>query len=200
MSLLSIGPTSANNAQTHSSRQGVRAFLNFPEVQKKTGLTPEIEGKKVVIQGFGNVGLWSAKFFHSHGAKVVAVGEWDSYVVNDQGIDIEALRVYKEQTKGFKGFMGGTVIETDPKKVLELECDILIPAALERVINKTNVANIKAKMVAEAANGPTTPYADDELNKRNVVIIPDLLLNAGGVTVSYFEVRGTPLEADLGFR
>lgn len=167
---------------------GVRAFLRFPEVQQKTGLTPEMEGKRVVVQGFGNVGLWSAKFFHSHGSKVIAVGEWDSYVVNEDGIDIEALRVYKDKNKSFKGFPGGTVFTEDPKKVLEIECDILIPAALERVINKSNVANIKAKVIGEAANGPTTPGADEALLKRGVVIIPDLLLNAGGVTVSYFEV------------
>lgn len=166
---------------------GVRAFLRFPEVQKKTGLTPEMEGKKVVVQGFGNVGMWTAKFFHSHGAKVIAVGEWDSYVVNENGIDIEALRVYKDKNKTFKGFPGGQVNTEDPKQVLEIECDILIPAALERVINKSNAHKIKAKLVGEAANGPLTPFADEELLERGVVIIPDLLLNAGGVTVSYFE-------------
>ncbi|KAI9031388.1 hypothetical protein DFJ74DRAFT_655552 [Hyaloraphidium curvatum] len=166
---------------------GVRAFLKFPEVQEKTGLSSDIEGKRVVIQGFGNVGMWTAKFFHSHGAKVIGVGEWDSYVTNDAGLDIEALSKYKEANKSFKGFPGGKVITENPSEVLELECDILIPAALERVVNKKNAHKIKAKIIGEAANGPLTPFADEYLNQANRVIIPDLFLNAGGVTCSYFE-------------
>ena len=165
---------------------GVREFLKYPEVQRKTGLTGEIRDKTVIIQGFGNVGYWSAKFFNQHGALVIAVTEREGAVVDENGLSIDELFEYRKRHGTFKDFPGA-IFMPDSSKVLELNCDILIPAALEKQINRKNADRIKAKIIGEGANGPTTPYADELLTERGVVIVPDLLLNAGGVTVSYFE-------------
>ncbi|GAM19123.1 hypothetical protein SAMD00019534_022980 [Acytostelium subglobosum LB1] len=165
---------------------GVREFLSYEEVLQKTGLTPGIKGKKIVIQGFGNVGYWAAKFFEQAGAKIVAVAEHNGAVYNPDGLNVDALNKYKLQKGTFIDFPGATNI-VDSVKALELPCDILIPAALEKQITIGNCHNIQAKIIGEAANGPMTPRAHDYLVQRGAVIIPDLLLNAGGVTVSYFE-------------
>ena len=143
------------------------------------------KNKTVVVQGFGNVGYHAALFF-SEDSKVTGVGEYDGYVTNDQGLDIEALKEYHLANGTIRGFPGGTTHD-EPDKVLELECDILIPAARELVITKSNMEKIKAKLIGEAANGPLSFEADDYLYKKGVVILPDLYLNAGGVLVSYFE-------------
>ncbi|KAJ3339074.1 glutamate dehydrogenase [Gonapodya sp. JEL0774] len=161
---------------------GVNEFLRFAEVQKATGLSPGLSGKTVVVQGFGNVGLWTARFFYDNGAKIIGIGEWDTYVYNENGLDIPNLFKHKQANGSFKGFSGGKVVTENLHEVLELECDILIPAALERQLNKGNADRIKAKIVAEAANGPTTPAAHDVLVSRGIVVIPDMYLNAGGVT------------------
>jgi len=166
---------------------GIREFLSYEEVLKKTGLTAGIRGKKIVVQGFGNVGYWAAKFFEQAGAKVIAVSEWNGAVYNPEGLNIDALLKYKEQHGSFIDFPGATMNIPHPTKALEINCDILIPAALEKQIHIGNAHNIQAKIIAEAANGPLTPRADEVLLQRGHVIIPDLLLNAGGVTVSYFE-------------
>jgi len=165
---------------------GIREFLSYEEVLKKTGLTPGLRGKSIVIQGFGNVGYWAARFFSESGAKIVAVAEFNGAVYNPNGLDVEALNKYKLQHGTFLGFPGAQNIE-DSTKALELECDILIPAALEKQIHIGNAHNIKAKIIGEAANGPMTPRGDEILLAKGTIIIPDLLLNAGGVTVSYFE-------------
>ncbi|KAG0306442.1 glutamate dehydrogenase [Dissophora globulifera] len=165
---------------------GVREFLQFKEVQAMTGLTGEIAGKTVIVQGFGNVGYWAAKFFHNNGAKIIGIGEHDLGVYDPAGLDIEALFKHRAEKGSFRGFYNAEIIE-QPIKILERECDILIPAALERQIGLKNAKLIKAKIIGEAANGPITPYAHDVLIKNGKVVIPDLLLNAGGVTVSYFE-------------
>ncbi|OMH84240.1 Glutamate dehydrogenase, mitochondrial [Zancudomyces culisetae] len=165
---------------------GIREFLGYPEVQEKMKHHGLIEGTTMVLQGFGNVGYWASKFFHSNGAKIIAIAEYDCGVYSRDGLDIDKLSEHKKRTGSFKGFTDATVVD-DPMKLLELECDVLIPAAMERQIGLKNVKNIRAKMVGEAANGPLTPGADEYLRQRGVLVIPDMLLNAGGVCVSYFE-------------
>ena len=160
---------------------GLREFFRHPDDAARAGM----DG--VVVQGLGNVGYHAAKFLSEEdGAKVTAVIERDGAVVNDSGISIEALRAYMVEHKKVEGFPGAEFV-ADGAKVLEKECDILLPAALEGVIVKENAPRIKARIIAEAANGPTTFDADRILNERGVVIIPDAYLNAGGVVVSYFE-------------
>jgi len=166
---------------------GIREFLSYEEVLQKLGLTPGLRGKKVVIQGFGNVGYWAAKFLEQAGSKIVAVSEVNGAVYNPEGMNVDALLKYKLQHGTFIDFPGATTNIPVGEKVLELSCDILIPAALEKQIHIGNAHQIQAKLIAEAANGPMTPRADEILIKGGHVIIPDLLLNAGGVTVSYFE-------------
>ncbi|KAF9095566.1 glutamate dehydrogenase [Mortierella sp. AD031] len=158
----------------------------FPEVQKMTGLDGNIAGKTVIVQGFGNVGYWAAKFFQNNGAKIIGIGEHDVSAYDPNGIDIEAIFKHRAEKGTFRGFGNAEIIDGSIK-VMERECDILIPAALERQIGLKNVKNIKAKIIGEAANGPITPDAHDYLVSQGKVVIPDLLLNAGGVTVSYFE-------------
>ncbi|KAI8920580.1 hypothetical protein BC831DRAFT_499109 [Entophlyctis helioformis] len=165
---------------------GVREFLGYEEIQKQTGLNGKIKDLRVVIQGFGNVGYWAARFLSTNGAKIIGIAEYNGGVYNDDGLDIEALLAHRQATKTFDGFAGGVFVQ-DSVSLLEKECDLLIPAALEQQIHVHNAPNIKAKLVAEAANGPVTPAAHDILIKRGIPVLPDLLLNAGGVTVSYFE-------------
>lgn len=165
---------------------GIRDFLQFPEIQFATNLTGGIRDKTVVVQGIGNVGYYSAHFVNKAGGKVVAICEYNGGIENQDGLDVDELKKHWDEYGSFKGFQGGEFI-SDPLQVLEYECDILIPAAIEKTIHKGNAHNIKAKIIAEAANGPVTPNAHKALIDRGVVVIPDLLLNAGGVTVSYFE-------------
>ncbi|MBI2677420.1 MAG: Glu/Leu/Phe/Val dehydrogenase [Candidatus Koribacter versatilis] len=139
----------------------------------------------VSIQGFGNAGSIAADLLYHEGAKVIAVSDSKSGVMNQRGLDVPALLKHKQKTGSVAGFPGSEPI--DNAKVLEAECDILIPAALENQITAANADRIKAKIVAEAANGPTTPAADQILHKKGVMVLPDILANAGGVTVSYFE-------------
>jgi glutamate dehydrogenase (NAD(P)+) len=143
------------------------------------------EGLTVAIQGFGNVGSFAARLMMEKGAKIVAVGDKDGGVENPDGLSITELIHWTKDHKTVKGFPGGTEMESD--QVLTWNCDVLIPAALGDVITKDNARDIQAKIIVEAANGPTTPEADEILNKKEVLIIPDILANAGGVTVSYFE-------------
>ena len=163
---------------------GCKEAVAIEEDMQPLGLSTGIEGKTVVIQGFGNVGYHSAKFFAEAGAKVIAIAEWDGSIQNPNGLDIAAVDEYRKETGSIVGAPGSTPLE---ESALEMECDILIPAALENVIHDDNVDQIKAKIIAEAANGPVTAGASDQLFKRGVLIIPDAYLNAGGVTVSYFE-------------
>lgn len=144
-----------------------------------------IAGKKVIIQGFGNVGYYSFKFLQAEGAKIIGLIEIDAALYNSDGMDYEDLFKYRKETGGLKGYPKAT--NMDAHELMCTECDILVPAALQRQITAKNVGNIKAKVIAEGANGPTTPYAHKQLLKRNVMILPDLYMNAGGVTVSYFE-------------
>ncbi len=162
-------------------------FFRHKEDSAKANMTGSLDGKTVVVQGLGNVGYHAAKFVsEDDGAKVIAVIEYNGSITNPDGLAIEELKQHIIETGGVKGFAGGTFVE-DGAPLMELECDILIPAAMEGVINLSNAANIKAKLIIEAANGPVTAGADEILRKKGVVIIPDMYANAGGVTVSYFE-------------
>ncbi|SFI86484.1 Glu/Leu/Phe/Val family dehydrogenase [Jannaschia pohangensis] len=165
----------------------LREFFRHPEDKAAAGLTGTLDGKRIVVQGLGNVGFHAAKFLSQEdGSKVIAVIERDGAVMLDSGLDIDALRAHIVETGGVKNFPGATY-EADGNKLLEAECDILIPAALEGVIHEGNAKAIKAPLIIEAANGPVTSQANDILAERGCVIIPDLYANAGGVTVSYFE-------------
>lgn len=165
---------------------GMARALASPKDFKHLRFSKGLEGKTVAIQGFGNVGYHAAKFTAEAGAVVVAIGEWDGGVYNRKGLDVEALYQYRLERKTILGFPGAKVLK-DPRQVLEVECDILIPAALENQITRDNAPRVKAKIVAEAANGPTTVEAEEILLERGIHIIPDVYLNAGGVVVSYFE-------------
>lgn len=155
----------------------------YEELRQKHQLSPGVEGKRVVVQGFGAVGYNAAKFLVEGGAIVVGVQEWDGCVFNKNGLDIADLKNHLNKTKGVKGFKDYTTESC----VLDRECDILIPAALEKAINKRNAPGIQARLIAEGGNGTTTFEADRILLEKGVLIIPDILCNAGGVTCSYFE-------------
>src|SRR4051812_37082207 len=165
---------------------GLREVCNMPEVMKKMGLTIGVEGKRVIVQGLGNVGYHAAKFFREGGAKVIALAEFEGAIMNADGLNEEEVFQHRKKTGSILNFPGATNF---PKSsdALELDCDILIPAALENVIDGNNAPNVKAKIIGEAANGPLTPDADDVFIKKGVLVVPDMYLNAGGVTVSYFE-------------
>jgi glutamate dehydrogenase (NAD(P)+) len=165
---------------------GVREVCLMPDIMKKQGLEVGIENKNVIVQGLGNVGYYSAKFFREHGAKVVAIAEYEGAIFCKDGLNEEEVFQHRKASGSILNFPGATNIEKS-SDALELECDILIPAALENVIDANNAPKIKAKIIGEAANGPLTPEADEIFAKKGVLVIPDMYLNAGGVTVSYFE-------------
>ncbi len=165
----------------------LQEFFRYDEDKKMAHLSGQLDGKKVIVQGLGNVGYHAAKFLSEEdGVTVTGVIEWDGAIVNDSGINIEDLRQWIAKHGSIKGYPQGTYV-AEGAVVLEKECDILIPAALEGVINLGNADRIKANLIIEAANGPVTFGADEILRKKGVVIIPDMYANAGGVTVSYFE-------------
>jgi glutamate dehydrogenase (NAD(P)+) len=165
---------------------GIREVCNMPDTMKKLGLPLGIEGKTVVVQGLGNVGYHAAKFFREGGAKVIALAEYEGAIMNPAGLNEEDVFQHRKKTGSILNFPGATNIAKSTD-ALEVECDILIPAALENVINGENAPRIKTKIIGEAANGPLTPEADEEFIKRGILVVPDMYLNAGGVTVSYFE-------------
>ena len=178
------------HGRTEATGRGVFYGLNqvcsYADDMKKIGLTTGIDGKTVVIQGFGNVGYYSAKVMQKSGAIIVGIAEFEGGLYNPKGIDIEDLKKYQIENKTIRNYPKAKFIKNS-NAILELECDILIPAALETQITRENAHNIKAKIIGEGANGPITPYAESVLLKKGVMIVPDLYLNAGGVTVSYFE-------------
>ena len=166
----------------------LREFFRHPEDVAKANLKGSLAGKRLVVQGLGNVGYHAAKFLSEEdGCRVIAVIERDGAIVNDEGLDIEDLRQWMNRHEGLIAQYPGGKHMPDGPKALELDCDILVPAALEGVIHKGNAAAIKAPLIIEAANGPTTFGADEILREKGTVIIPDMYANAGGVTVSYFE-------------
>ena len=165
----------------------LRELFRHPEELKKVGLDGGLEGKRISVQGFGNVGYHAARILQTEDdAKIVSVGEWDCSVYNPKGIDVEALKRYHKKTGSIANFKGARTLPNSGD-CLEVECDVLIPAALENQITLGNVKNVRCRVVAEAANGPTTPHAEAYLHEQGVIVLPDIFMNAGGVTVSYFE-------------
>ena len=165
----------------------LREFFRHPHDVKKAGLSGTLEGKRIIVQGLGNVGYHAARFLSEEdGARITGIIERDGALFDEDGLDVEAVRNWIVHHGGVTGYPDA-LHHADGACVLEEDCDILIPAALEGVINLANAARIKAKVILEAANGPVTAGADEILRDRGVVIIPDLYANAGGVTVSYFE-------------
>ena len=165
----------------------LREFFREPADVAKAGLSGTLDGKRVIVQGLGNVGYHAAKFLSEEdGSIITGIIERDGALVSETGLEVEAVRQWIAQHGGVAGFPGAEYV-ADGAKVLENACDILIPAALEGVIHKENAANIQAPLIIEAANGPITFGADEILREKGTVIIPDLYANAGGVTVSYFE-------------
>lgn len=166
---------------------GLREACDQVDDMKEIGLEPGIDGKTFVVQGLGNVGYHAAKYCTENGALMVGVAEYEGGIHNEKGIDLESLMTYrKEHNDSMMGFPGATDLARR-EDALELQCDILIPAALENQITSENAPRIKAKIIGEAANGPVTAGAEDILEANGVMVIPDLYINAGGVTVSYFE-------------
>ena len=165
---------------------GTREVCNLADLMKKLGLPVGIEGKRVIVQGLGNVGYWAARFFEQAGAKIVGLAEYEGAILSDKGLDVDAVFQHRKKTGSILNFPGATNV-ANSFDALEADCDILIPAALENVINAENAPRIKAKIIGEGANGPLTPEADEVFAQKGVIVIPDMYLNAGGVTVSYFE-------------
>ena len=140
---------------------------------------------RVVVQGFGNVGYWAAQLIHTHGAHILAISDVNGGIYNPKGIDLEALDVYRKSSGTVVGFPDSDTITNG--ELLELHCDILVPAAIDNVITSANADSVKARLILEAANHPITPSADKVLDDRGITVLPDILVNAGGVIVSYFE-------------
>lgn len=165
---------------------GIREALNVKEDMKKVGLSPGIKGKNVIVQGLGNVGYYAALYLQEEGAKIIGIAEFDGGLFNKKGLNIQKVSKYKMEHGTVKGYPDAIAVENSAD-LLEYECDVLVPAALENQITEENAGRIKAKIIGEAANGPITRAAEKILLKKGVMIIPDIFLNAGGVTVSYFE-------------
>ena len=184
-------PVSQNGirGRTAATGRGVVYALNevcsYKEDMSKLGLEQGLDGKTVIIQGLGNVGYHTGDVIKDYGAKVIGIAEREGAIYDEKGLDVTKVFKHRKQTGSILDYPGAT--NMDNKLILEMECDILVPAALENQINSKNADNIKAKIIAEAANGPVTPKAEAILLKKDVLIIPDIYCNAGGVTVSYFE-------------
>jgi glutamate dehydrogenase (NAD(P)+) len=165
---------------------GIRECVNNKEEMDKIGMGTGMAGKRVIVQGLGNVGYYAAKFCEEAGAVIVGIAEYEGGIYNKGGLNVEEVFQFRKGTKYILDYPGAKNF-TNTLEVLEQECDILIPAALENQITENNAPRIKAKIIAEGANGPTTFDAEKILIEKNILILPDLYLNAGGVTVSYFE-------------
>jgi glutamate dehydrogenase (NAD(P)+) len=165
---------------------GIQHVLSYAEDMKKLGLSTGVEGKRIVIQGLGNAGYHCAASFYDAGAKIVAIAEYDGAIASPSGLDPRVVHEHRRATGSILNCPGSQNLNST-QDALEYECDILIPAALERQITGENAPRIKAKIVAEAANGPTTSEAEEILCQKGVMVVPDIYMNAGGVTVSYFE-------------
>ena len=180
------GITGRTEATGRGVQYAIQEFFRHKNDVALTGLTEGIEGKKIILQGLGNVGYHLAKFLSEEdGAKIIGVGERTGSIIDPRGINIEHLKEHIHKTGSIKGFSGD--YQSESSAILEMECDILIPAALESQITESNADRIKAPLIVEAANGPVTITADSKLRERGVVILPDVFVNAGGVVVSYFE-------------
>ena len=177
-------PISLGGSLGRHDATGRGVFVVGCEAAEKLGMN--IQGARIAVQGFGNVGGVAARLFAEAGAKVVAVQDHSGSIVCETGLDVTKLQAHVAHSGGVAGFPGAEQIK-DRAKFWEVECDILIPAALEQQITEANANKIRAKLILEGANGPTTPAADDILHDRGVLVVPDVIANAGGVTVSYFE-------------
>jgi glutamate dehydrogenase (NAD(P)+) len=175
---LAVGGSLGRNEAT-----GRGLSFTVREAVKKLGIS--LKAASVAIQGFGNAGQFAGQLLEEMGAKVVAISDSQGGILNENGLSVGSVRAHKEKTGSVVGFSGSRSISNE--EILVTDCTILIPAALENQITKSNAAKVTAKLVAEAANGPTTPEADDILHSKKIMVIPDVLANAGGVTVSYFE-------------
>jgi glutamate dehydrogenase (NAD(P)+) len=175
---LAVGGSLGRNEAT-----GRGLSFTVREAVKKLGIS--LKAASVAIQGFGNAGQFAGQLLEEMGAKVVAISDSQGGIINENGLSVGSVRAHKEKTGSVVGFSGSRSISNE--EILVTDCTILIPAALENQITKNNAAKLTAKLVAEAANGPTTPEADDILHSKEIMVIPDVLANAGGVTVSYFE-------------
>lgn len=181
------GIAGRNEATGQGVQLGLREFFRYPEDVRRTGLSDGLAGKRVIIQGLGNVGYHAAHCLQEEeDVLIVGVIERDGAILNDRGINVDNLSEYLRDTGGFKGYPTGEYVE-DGKLVLEAECDILIPAALENQITLENAPRIQASLIAEAANGPLSYDANQYFVEHDKVVIPDVYLNSGGVAVSYFE-------------
>ncbi|RYY64860.1 MAG: Glu/Leu/Phe/Val dehydrogenase [Chitinophagaceae bacterium] len=165
---------------------GIREVCSMTDVMEKLGLPTGLEGKRIIVQGLGNVGYHAAKFFHEAGAKIVALAEYEGSIYNDNGLDVDAVFQHRKSSGSILNFPGAQNFAKNTD-ALEYDCDILIPAALENVINGDNALRVKARIIGEGANGPLTPEADEVFITKGTLVVPDMYLNAGGVTVSYFE-------------
>ncbi len=164
----------------------LREAVNDVEDMKAMGITPGLDGKRVIVQGLGNVGYHAAKFIQEGGGIIVALAEREGAVFCEKGLDVDRVRAHRKETGSILGFAGARDVATS-REALEIECDVLVPAALENVITGENVDRIHAQIIVEGANGPITADASEKLLARGVLIVPDIYTNAGGVTVSYFE-------------
>jgi glutamate dehydrogenase (NAD(P)+) len=164
----------------------IREACRIEEDMKKLGLTKGLEGKKVVVQGLGNVGYWAAKLSQEGGAIIVGLAEREGAIYNSKGLDVDEVVKHRTETGSILKFKNAQSFEY-PLACIEFDCDILVPAAIENVITKENASKVKAKIIGEGANGPTTNEAEEILIKKGVLILADMYANAGGVTVSYFE-------------
>jgi len=164
----------------------LREAVNDVEDMKAMGITPGLDGKRVIVQGLGNVGYHAAKFIQEGGGIIVALAEREGAVFCEKGLDLDRVMAHRKETGSILGFAGARDVATS-REALEIECDVLVPAALENVITGENVDRIHAQIIVEGANGPITADASEKLLARGVLIVPDIYTNAGGVTVSYFE-------------
>jgi glutamate dehydrogenase (NAD(P)+) len=176
-------PVSLGGSRGRREATGRGVMVVCDEAMKKLGMNRE--EVRVIVQGFGNVGSNAARLMHESGYKIIGIAEWDGGLYNSHGIDIDALVEYKEKNGTIHGFHGAE--KADSAELIVSDCDVLVPAATENVITSKNAADIKARVIVEGANGPTTVTADEILADKKVFVIPDILANAGGVTTSYFE-------------
>lgn len=165
---------------------GLREAVSYKEDMDALGLTTGLQGKRVIVQGFGNVGYYSAKALQDEGAVIIGIAEYEGGVYDENGIDVEDLFKHRKETKSILNYKNAKNVQ-DSTEMLEWECDILVPAALENQITQENAPRVKAKIIGEGANGPVTPEAEAILLQKGALVIPDMYMNAGGVTVSYFE-------------
>jgi glutamate dehydrogenase (NAD(P)+) len=176
-------PVSIGGSQGRSGATSRGVVTVALQALKQLGMQPE--GRSVAIQGFGKVGGFAAQLFHDAGFNVIGIADYKGGVYNARGLNPTALMRYKDEAETVAGFPNADAISNE--ELLALECDLLVPAAIEDQITAANVDDVKAKIIVEGANGPTTPEADHALSDRGVLVVPDILANAGGVTVSYFE-------------